>query len=108
VKNIAANAWVGLRLGRTWHHGTATLLDDDDPRARLRQLPRINSLLVRLWGTDLLTIRIDLDRGGDRRGASVGSASTVLGRPLVDDIKRVATRPVRPPRHPSLSIKRRA
>lgn len=62
VRNIDANARVRLRLGRKWYAGTATLLDDDDPRARLRRLPRINSLMVRLVGEDLLTVRIDLDQ----------------------------------------------
>jgi hypothetical protein len=36
-------------------------MPDDDPRRRLKRLPRANGLLVRLLGTDLLTIRIDLD-----------------------------------------------
>jgi hypothetical protein len=36
-------------------------LPDDDPRARLAALPRANSAAVRLVGTDLLSLRIDLD-----------------------------------------------
>ena len=39
---------------------TATLLPDDDARARLAQLPQMNSAAVRAVGTDLLTVRIDL------------------------------------------------
>ena len=41
--------------------GHGPLLAEDDPRQRLERLPRLNGLLVRLFGTDLLTIRIDLD-----------------------------------------------
>ncbi|MCV7191472.1 nitroreductase/quinone reductase family protein [Mycolicibacterium brumae] len=60
VKNIKANPKVRLRVRDTWRDGTAVLLPDDDPIARLRQLPGGNSAAVRLLGTDLLTIRIDL------------------------------------------------
>ena len=49
---------VGLR-GR-WHNGTAQLVPDDDPHARLRKLPQLNSFGVRTFGTNLLTIRVDL------------------------------------------------
>ncbi|MCV7191464.1 nitroreductase/quinone reductase family protein [Mycolicibacterium brumae] len=61
VKNIKANPAVRLRLRDTWRNGTAVPLPDDDPVARLGQLPGGNSGVVRLLGTDLLTIRIDLD-----------------------------------------------
>jgi hypothetical protein len=33
---------------------------DDDSRARLRELPQFNSFGVRTFGTNLLTIRVDL------------------------------------------------
>lgn len=55
----------GLRL--RWHTGIAHLIPDDDPRARQRwlagQLPSSasNARAVRLFGTQLLTVRIDLD-----------------------------------------------
>lgn len=55
----------GLRY--RWRTGTAYVLDDDDPRARQRTLSRgrplrfITARAVRLMGTDLLTIRVDLD-----------------------------------------------
>lgn len=39
----------------------AVLLDDDDARARLRKLNRVNSSVVRAVGSNLLTIRIDLE-----------------------------------------------
>jgi deazaflavin-dependent oxidoreductase (nitroreductase family) len=60
VRNIQASAQVRVRIGGRWQAGTAYLLPDDDPRARLRQLPWLNSLGVRLLGTDLLTVRVDL------------------------------------------------
>ena len=50
-----------------WRAGTAHLLPDDDARERLRTLARArfgaraNLAVVRLVGTDLLTIRIDLE-----------------------------------------------
>ena len=40
--------------------GIAVVLPDDDARKRLKRLPRMNSLLVRMLGTDLTTVRIDL------------------------------------------------
>jgi len=62
VRNIEANARVRVQIKGRWHTGSAHLLPEDDSRARLNQLPRLNSLAVRLVGTDLLTMRIDLDR----------------------------------------------
>ena len=62
VKNIEANPRVRVNARGRWRSGTAHVLDDDDPRARQRSMPnRLNSLFVRLAGTELLTIRIDLD-----------------------------------------------
>ena len=71
VRNIARNPRVRLRLrngwkGR-WHTGTAHLLADDDPAERQRWLANNlpssagNARAVRLFGTELLTVRIDLD-----------------------------------------------
>lgn len=70
VQNIQANPRVRVKVRRglwpTWCNGIATILDDDDPHARQRQLCRrhplraINATLVRAWGIDLVTIRIDL------------------------------------------------
>ncbi|WP_329127031.1 nitroreductase/quinone reductase family protein [Streptomyces sp. NBC_01465] len=60
VRNIQADPTVRIRLRGRWHHGTAHLLPEDDARARLKQLPRYNSAAVRVFGTQLLTIRIDL------------------------------------------------
>ncbi|MEU9439696.1 nitroreductase family deazaflavin-dependent oxidoreductase [Streptomyces sp. NPDC048304] len=60
VRNIQADPRVRVRIAGRWHHGTAHLLPDDDPVARLRSLPRLNSTAVRALGTDLLTVRVDL------------------------------------------------
>lgn len=61
VRNIKANPAVRLRLRDQWRTGTAHLLPEDDARARLQQLPTANSAVVRAVGTELLTVRVDLD-----------------------------------------------
>jgi deazaflavin-dependent oxidoreductase (nitroreductase family) len=62
VKNIEANPRVRVKAGRTWFDGTAHILDDDDPRERMRWLGRRgNDTAVRLVGTEHLVIRVDLD-----------------------------------------------
>lgn len=60
VKNIQSNPQVRVRLRGRWLTGTAHLVPEDDPRARLRSLPQFNSMGVRTFGTNLLTIRVDL------------------------------------------------
>jgi|ERR1700733_13323380 deazaflavin-dependent oxidoreductase (nitroreductase family) len=61
VRNIKANPAVRMRIGGRWRRGTAHLLPDDDAVQRLGNLPRLNSAMVRLMGSDLLTVRVDLD-----------------------------------------------
>jgi deazaflavin-dependent oxidoreductase (nitroreductase family) len=71
VRNIASNPRVRLKLRHgilaRWHTGTANVLPDDDPRERQRWLARqlpssaANARAVRLFGTELLTVRVDLD-----------------------------------------------
>lgn len=61
VRNIRANPRVRVRIRGRWHTGTAHPLPDDDPVARLRALPRMNSATVRTVGAGLLTVRVDLD-----------------------------------------------
>jgi deazaflavin-dependent oxidoreductase (nitroreductase family) len=71
VRNIAKNPRVRVKLREgfraRWHTGTASLLPDDDPRERQRWLAQhhpgsaSNAAAVRFFGTELLTIRIDLD-----------------------------------------------
>jgi deazaflavin-dependent oxidoreductase (nitroreductase family) len=71
VQNISANPRVRVKLREglrsQWYSGTACLLPDDDPRERQRWLASqlrgsaSNAAAVRLFGTQLLTVRIDLD-----------------------------------------------
>jgi deazaflavin-dependent oxidoreductase (nitroreductase family) len=71
VRNIEGNSHVRLKLRdglrARWYDGTAQLLEDDDPRERQHwlkdRLPSSasNATAVRFFGTDLLTVRIDLD-----------------------------------------------
>jgi len=61
VRNIKANPAVRVRIDGRWRNGTAHLLPDDDPVQRLGSLPRLNSAVVRAMGSDLLTIRVDLE-----------------------------------------------
>ncbi len=71
VRNIIDNPRVRLKLREgmraRWHTGTARVLPDDDPRERQRWLAKevpgsaSNAAAVRFFGTQLLTIRIDLD-----------------------------------------------
>jgi deazaflavin-dependent oxidoreductase (nitroreductase family) len=71
VRNTELDPHVRLKLREGlryhWHAGTAHLLADDNPRERQRwlasQLPNSagNARAVRLFGTELLSIRIDLD-----------------------------------------------
>ncbi|MCM2423614.1 nitroreductase/quinone reductase family protein [Streptomyces sp. RKAG293] len=60
VKNIQADPQVRVRIRGQWHTGTAHPMPQDDARARLRSLPRLNSAAVRTVGTQLLTVRVDL------------------------------------------------
>ncbi len=71
VRNLVRHPRVRLKLREgfraRWHTGTAHVLSDDGPRERQRwlasQLPSsaANASIVRLLGTQLLTVRIDLD-----------------------------------------------
>ena len=60
VRNIMADPRVRVRINGRWHRGTAHLLPDDDTEARLRELPQFNSIGVRTFGTNHLTVRVDL------------------------------------------------
>jgi deazaflavin-dependent oxidoreductase (nitroreductase family) len=61
VKNIKANPRVRLRVSGGWRSGTAHVLEHDDTRQRQRSMRKFNAAFVRLMGTDLLTVRVDLD-----------------------------------------------
>ena len=73
VRNIQRYPQVRVKLRQGWRfawvNGTAHLVPDDDPYARQRRLSRwhplraLNLAVVRIMGTNLLTIRIDLHAG---------------------------------------------
>jgi deazaflavin-dependent oxidoreductase (nitroreductase family) len=79
VRNIRRDPRVRIKLRRGWRYqwltGTAHLLPDDDPYARQRRLSRwhplraLNAAVVRVMGTELLTIRVDPDPPLRRQGA---------------------------------------
>lgn len=61
VRNLDANPAVRVRVRGRWRDATATVLDDDDPVARLATFgDEKHAALVRKFGTSLLTIRITL------------------------------------------------
>jgi deazaflavin-dependent oxidoreductase (nitroreductase family) len=61
VRNLEADPRVRVRLGGRWQPGTARVVDDD-PVQRLRRIGhRVNAAAVRAFGTDLVTVRIELD-----------------------------------------------
>ena len=71
IRNISDNPHVRVKLRdglkARWYTGTARLLADDDPRERQRWLEKqrpssaSNAAAVRFFGTQLLTVQIDLD-----------------------------------------------
>jgi deazaflavin-dependent oxidoreductase (nitroreductase family) len=71
VRNIRANPRVRVKLrrglGYVWREGTAHVLEYDDARERQRWLGRghplraMNAVVVRAMGSELMTVRIDLD-----------------------------------------------
>ena len=62
VRNLIANPRVRVKVGRRWRSGTAHPVPDDDPRERQRRIGlRFNAAIVRTMGTDLMTVRVDLD-----------------------------------------------
>jgi deazaflavin-dependent oxidoreductase (nitroreductase family) len=70
VRNIEANPRVRILLRRRWHTGVARAVPDDDPRARLRTMPRLHAASVRVMGSELLTVRIDLENEKDAKAAA--------------------------------------
>ena len=62
VKNIRQEPRVRVKIGRRWHTGTAHVLPEENARQRLRELNRpVNDAMLRLVGTEMLVIRVDLD-----------------------------------------------
>lgn len=61
VRNILANPRVRVKVNGRWRSGTGHLIPDDDPVARQQGLDPVNARFVRFFGTELLTVRVDLD-----------------------------------------------
>jgi deazaflavin-dependent oxidoreductase (nitroreductase family) len=62
VRNLQADPHVRVNVRGRWRAGHAQVLPDDDPYLRLRALrSRLAAAAVRVIGTDLVVIRIDLD-----------------------------------------------
>lgn len=61
VRNLVADPRVRLRVARRWREGTAHPMPEDDARERAKRVNRFNAIGVIGFGTDLLTIRIDLE-----------------------------------------------
>ncbi len=56
IRNIKADPHVRVRLRGRWHTGVAHLVPEDDPHARLRELPQFNSFGVRTFEIRILKI----------------------------------------------------
>ena len=68
VRNLKAEPSVRVKVKRTWHSGLATVVPDDDPMERHRQIVaangwvgRVDSVFFRATATAPLSVRIDLD-----------------------------------------------
>lgn len=61
VRNLEANPRVRVRVQRRWRSATAFIVDGDDPQARLDSFAMArHAAAVRRFGTELLTVRVDL------------------------------------------------
>lgn len=62
VRNIEADPRVRVKVEGRWRSGRAQLVPDDDPRLRQERIGlRFNAAVVRAMGTNLLSVRVDLD-----------------------------------------------
>jgi deazaflavin-dependent oxidoreductase (nitroreductase family) len=61
ARNIKADNKIRIRLRGRWYTGRAYLLPGDDPIARNAQLSWVNRTANSRLGSELLTIRVDLD-----------------------------------------------
>ena len=61
VRNLEAQPHVRVRIGRRWHDVHASIVDGDDPVARLATFgDERHAQLVQKFGTSLLSIRLQL------------------------------------------------
>ena len=62
VRNLSCNPRVRVRIGRRWVAGRAQLVAGDDVQSRLESFGMpLHARNVRKYGTELRTIRVDLD-----------------------------------------------
>jgi deazaflavin-dependent oxidoreductase (nitroreductase family) len=102
VRNLQADPRVRVQvrtgLRTVWREGTARVLDDDDPRGRQRALAatsvnrRLNAFVVRAMGTELVTVRVDLEAtaGDARLSAAKARLDRLALYPAPVRIERVA------------------
>ena len=65
VRNIGADARVRVKAHGRWREGVAQVVPHDDARERQRKIGlRLNAAVVRVMGTELLTVRVDLEPAG--------------------------------------------
>ena len=65
VRNLEQHPEVRVFANSVWRRGRATVLTDDDPCKRLVRIGNpSNAAAVRRFGTELLTIRVDLEPAG--------------------------------------------
>jgi deazaflavin-dependent oxidoreductase (nitroreductase family) len=69
VKNLCANPFVRVKVGRIWHTGAARVVDDEDAHSRRRRIDQANGIIgladgviFRAAATTPVTVRIDLDQ----------------------------------------------
>jgi deazaflavin-dependent oxidoreductase (nitroreductase family) len=67
VRNLDADPNVRIRVGRRWQRGCARVVTDDDVDARLQLFTSQHAKAIRLFGTELATVRIDLTPESQRR-----------------------------------------
>jgi hypothetical protein len=67
VQNISARPQIRLKIGRTWHPGTATLLPGDDAWTRRKAMDqltgwmgRADGIFFRSMASTPMTVRVDL------------------------------------------------
>jgi deazaflavin-dependent oxidoreductase (nitroreductase family) len=60
VRNLDAEPNVRIHLGRRWQRGAARLVDNDNIDARLQHFTPRHVNVIRRFGTELATVRVDL------------------------------------------------
>ena len=60
VRNLNAEPNVRIHIGRRWQRGAARLVESDDIDARLQRFTPQHINVIRRFGTELATVRVDL------------------------------------------------